>query len=131
MAQAGTTLGLGGSRTTPTNKPLGFWSVATLAAVAIAIVMATAFVMSTTKIGSAGLSSAPIDGERAAAFLRAGGTPVAVERYYSQSAAQALQKANTRLLPNGSTERTAAVPAKPASGYTQAEAQRGRHGKLP
>lgn len=129
MAQAGTTLGLGQSRTTTANKPLGFWPVATVVALAIAIVMAVTFLAATTKVGSTDNSYTQIETQRGAAVLPAPAPNItreqimaqrdadsapngAINRYYSQSSAQSL------------------VNAGPASGYSDAEAQRGLHGKL-
>ncbi|MEO8437457.1 MAG: hypothetical protein ABI562_03295 [Chloroflexota bacterium] len=134
MAQAGTTLGLGQSRTTMANKPLGFWPVAIVAALAVAIVLATAFLVATTKIGTVDRSYTQIETQRGAAVLPApapnltreqimaqrdaDSAPIAaggaIERYYSSSAAQ-----HSSVLQKG-----------PASGYSDAEAQRGLHGKL-
>ncbi len=150
MAQAGTTLDLGQSRTTRANQPFGFWSVATVLALAIAIVMAVTFLASTTKVGSTDRSYTQIETQRGAAVLPAPAPNLTREQIMAQrdanSAALTLAAGSLKevRLPNGTTIRvpdgaieryysSGSAPALakgPASGYGDAEAQRGLHGKL-
>ena len=150
MAPAGTTLGLGQSRTTTANKPLGFWPVATVAAFAIAIVMAVTFLAATTKVGSTDNSYTQIETQRGAAVLPAPAPNITREQIMAQRDADSaaltpaagswkgvrLPNGTIVRVPDGAIERyyssgSAAGLAKgPASGYSNAESQRGLHGQL-